>query len=528
MTVAAPPPTRGFFIFLLLTAVLCGGLVMVIEVLGSRVIGPFFGVSLFVWTSLISVTLIALAFGYAVGGWLADRRDRPGWLYAIIALAGVATLLVPVLRGAVLDLTVPLGLRAGSFAATLLLFGPALALLGMVSPYLVKLARRESASLGFTVGGFYALSTLGSVAGTVLTGFVLIALLGVDRIFQLTGTLLLLLAVSYFVLFARRPAAVVLLLFALPGWFATHSAVDRVLANGTRVTELETRDSNYGRLQVLDYSGGSVRNRELSIDGLIQGGIDQISGLSVYEYPYFLQFVPTALQPSGRRALVIGLGAGMVPDWYVQRGVIVDVVDIDPDVVELAQRYFGFRTNGSIYVEDARTFLSRPGANYDYILLDVFSGDVTPGHLLSHEAVTLLAARLTDGGVLAMNLIGSIGSDNFMTASVVATFRETFDTVEIMPTFDPARGAGEGNLIVTAYQGPRRQVVPQVLSSVHPLASEAVARHLGRRYAFPQGTPAIVLTDDYNPIDVFDAPLRERVRRSILANTESDLLGGNG
>ncbi len=153
----ATRPTRAFLGFLLLTAVLCGGLVMVIEVLGSRVIGPFFGVSLFVWTSLISVALIALALGYAVGGWLADRRDRPGWLYAIIALAGVATLLVPLARGAVLDLTVPLGLRTGSFTATLLLFGPALWLLGMVSPYLVKLARRESASLGFTVGGFYAL-----------------------------------------------------------------------------------------------------------------------------------------------------------------------------------------------------------------------------------------------------------------------------------------------------------------------------------------------------------------------------------
>ncbi len=524
----ALPPTRSFFAFLLLTAVLCGGLVMVIEVLGSRVIGPFFGVSLFVWTSLISVTLIALAFGYAIGGWLADRRDRPGWLYAIIALAGLATLLVPVLRGAVLELTVPLGLRAGSFAATLLLFGPALGLLGMVSPYLVKLARRESADLGFTVGGFYALSTLGSVAGTVLTGFVLIALLGVDRIFQLTGTLLLLLAASYFVLFARRPAAVALLLLAVPGWFGSHALVDRMMANGTRVTELETRDSHYGRVQVLDYTGVSVRSRELSIDGLIQGGIDLNSGLTIYEYPYFLQFVPTALQPAGKRALVIGLGAGMVPGWYVQRGVTVDVVDIDPDVVDMARHYFGFRTNGVIHVEDARTYLARPGVPYDYILLDVFSGDVTPGHLLSREAVALLAGRLAEGGVLAMNLIGSIGRDNYMTASVVETFRTAFDTVEVVPTFDPARNNGEGNLIVTAYQGPRREVTPRVLSTVHPMAAEAVSRNLVRRVTFPPETPAMVLTDNYNPIDVFDAPLRERVRRSILANTEPELLGGSG
>jgi spermidine synthase len=462
--------------------------------------------------------------GYAVGGWLADRRDRPGWLYAIIALAGIATLLVPVARGAVLELTVPLGLRAGSFTATLLLFGPALWLLGMVSPYLVKLARRETASLGFTVGGFYALSTLGSVAGTVLTGFVLIGMLGVDRIFQLAGTLLLLLSAGYFVFFARRPAAAALLLLAVPGWFGSEVLVDRVMANGTRVTEIETRDSHYGRLQITE-----SRTRELSIDGLIQGGMDLANGLPVYEYPYFLQFVPTALQPDGERALVIGLGVGMVPGWYVQRGMTVDVVDIDPDVVELARRYFGFTTNGRVAVEDARTFLAAPGPSYDYILLDVFSGDVTPGHLLSREAVALVAGRLAEGGVLAMNLIGSLGTDNFMTASVVATLRTAFDTVELMPTFDPSRNAtGEGNLIVVAYQGPHRAVTPRVLSPVHRLAADQVRANLGRRYRFAPGTPSIVLTDDYNPIDVYDAPLRERVRRSIIATTEPELLGAGG
>ncbi|MDX1594711.1 MAG: fused MFS/spermidine synthase [Gammaproteobacteria bacterium] len=521
-------PTRGFLGYLLLTAVICGGLVMVIEVLGSRVIGPFFGVSLFVWTSLISVALIALALGYAVGGWIADRRDRPAWLYTIIALAGLATLLVPLLRGPVLDLTVPLGLRAGSFTATLLLFGPALWLLGMVSPYLVKLARRESATLGFTVGGFYALSTLGSVLGTVLTGFVLIALLGVDRIFQLAGTLLLLLSAGYFVLFARRPAAAALLLFALPGWFAGDARVDRVMANGTRVVEVETRDSHYGLLQVIDYIGGGVHSRELAIDGLVQGGIDLNNGLAVYEYSYFLQFLPVALHPGGTRALVIGLGAGMAPRWYVARGITVDVVDIDPDVVDLARRHLDFTTNGRVAIEDARTFLARPGPRYDYILLDVFSGDVTPGHLLSREAVTLVAGRLDDGGVLALNLIGNLGEGRFMTASVVETLRTAFDTVEVTPTFDPGIYPSEGNLIITAYQGPRREVTPRILSPVHPLAIDRVRRNLARRYTFPPGTPAIVLTDDYNPIDVFDAPLRERVRRSIIATTEPELLGAGG
>ncbi|HEY5720186.1 MAG TPA: fused MFS/spermidine synthase, partial [Gammaproteobacteria bacterium] len=341
------------------------------------------------------------------------------------------------------------------------------------------------------------------------------------------GTLLLLLSAGYFVFFARRPAAAALLLLAVPGWFGSETLVDRVMANGTRVTEIETRDSHYGQLQVLDYAGGNVRNRELAIDGLIQGGIDLNNGLAVYEYPYFLQFLPVALQPAGRRALVIGLGAGMLPAWYADRGVTVDVVDIDPDVVDLARRHLGFRSNGTVHIEDARAFLARPGPRYDYLLLDVFSGDVTPGHLLSREAVALLADRLAPGGVLGINLIGSLGADRYMTASVLATLGTAFEQVVLTPTFDPARNpAGEGNLIVTAYQGPPRDYKPRVLTPVHPLAAAQVEANLGRRFGFPADTRAIVLSDDYNPIDVFDAPLRERVRRSILATTDWALLGG--
>jgi len=521
-------PQRTFLAFLLLTAVVCGALIMVIQVLGSRVIGPFFGVSLYVWTSLISVTMIALAVGYAVGGWLADRRDSPRWLYTIVASAGIATLLVPWLRGAVLELSIPLGLRAGSFVATLLLFGPSLMLLGMVSPYLVKLASRQTRGLGMTVGGFYAVSTLGSVIGTVLTGFVLIATLGVTQIFQLTGLLLIALAAAWFVLFARRPAALALLLLALPGWFVARPSVDTVQANGTRLTEVTTVDSHYGRLSVVDYRFGEKQTRELIIDGLVQGGVDVASGQSVYEYPYFLEFLPVAYHPAGRTALVIGLGAGVVPRWYSARGVRTDVVDIDPEVVALARKHFGFTIEGTVYVEDARAFLAGTRQRYDYLIADVFNGDVTPGHLLSREAVALLAARITDDGIVAMNLIGSLGADSYMTASVVRTLGTAFEQVEIHPTFDPSRGNGEGNLVILAYQGTAREVQPAALTAIHPLAFDNVVAHLGQRFRFPEGTPALVLSDDFNPIDVYDASLRERVRRSILATTNWALLGGRG
>ncbi len=187
--------SKGFIAYLIVTAALCGALVMVIEVLGSRVIGPFFGVSLFVWTSLITVTMVALAAGYAIGGHWSDRKSSPDWLYGIIMLSGVLVILTPALKGTILQLCLPMGLRWGSLTSAFLLFGPGLFLLGCVSPYVVKIAAREMHNIGRTVGSFYAISTVGSVVGTMLTGFVLIAYLGINQIFLLTGSLLILLGV---------------------------------------------------------------------------------------------------------------------------------------------------------------------------------------------------------------------------------------------------------------------------------------------------------------------------------------------
>lgn len=507
--------------FLLFTAAACGALVMVVEVLGSRVIGPFFGVSLFVWTALISVALLALALGYALGGQLADRHPRPAPLYALIAAAGVAVALVPLLKAPVLQATLPLGLRWGALASALLLFGPGLVLLGCVSPFVVRLAAQEWGRLGRTVGVFTAVSTAGSLLGTVATGFFLIAWVGVARAFVVAGALLVTLGASYFVLFARRRAALpapLLVLALLPG--GELPAV--TMADGTRASVVHSQDSAYGTIRVVDYRFGDVHHREMIIDGLVQGGIDLASRRSVYEYPYLLQWLPLALRPDARSGLVIGLGAGVVPTALQALGVATDVVDIDPAVVDVARRWFGFDPRGEVHVDDARYFLARAGRRYDIVVLDVFNGDTTPGHLLSVEALRLARSRLSDGGVLATNLVGGVGANATMTAAVVATLRAVFTTVEVHPVFEPRRADDAGNLVIVAHDGPVSALPPDLPGPVHPLAEPLLRRVWGRR---AEGLPAApVLTDDFNPLDVRDIAVKEAVRRRILQTTHPDIL----
>lgn len=519
-----PRSKRWFSYYLVATTILCGALVMVIEVLGSRVLGPFFGVSLFVWTSLITVTLVALAAGYAIGGRWCDRHDSPDALYLILLAAGFLVLLVPWLKPLVLKAALPLGLRWGALASALALFGPALFLLGCVSPYVIKLAAREMQHLGKTVGAYYAASTAGSVAGTIVTGFFLIPYFGVDRIFWLSGALLLATGAGYFALWRGKwfALAALLPLAALP----PNTLPQASMPGGTRVSVVHSRDSHYGNLRVVDYQHGAMHTRELLIDGMVQGGIDLANALSVYEYPYLLQSLPVAMNAQGRRCLVIGLGAGIIPRWYQARGIATDVVDIDSDVVALAQKYFGFDARTRVFVEDARAFLGRSGERYDYLILDVFNGDTTPGHLLSLEAMRLVKARLSERGVVAINLVGSLREHAAMTSAVINTVGAVFANVVIYPLFASSEGNAAGNLVLIAYDGEARAPDAGELErlAIHPMAESLVRNALRNPVQRHNATPGPILTDDFNPIDVRDLWLKEWVRKNILESTHLSIL----
>jgi spermidine synthase len=194
--------------------------------------------------------------------------------------------------------------------------------------------------------------------------------------------------------------------------------------------------------------------------------------------------------------------------------------------VDIAKEYFGWKPTGDVVVQDARYYLNTTDRRYDFIILDVFSGDITPHHLLSVEALELIRDRLTPQGVLAINLIGSIRQETYMTASVVKTLEAVFDQVGIYPTFNPQQSKeGLGNLAIMAYQGEEREMRAEHKRFVtHPRAARQVYANLGRRFRFPDDTPAMVLTDDYNPIDFYDGWLREKVRKSIIESTDWDIL----
>ena len=506
---------------LCVTACLTGAMVMVIEILGARIIGPFFGVSLYVWTALISVTLLALALGYAAGGWRADRQPSAALLYGLIGLAGCWLILLPGFKAPVLEAAMPAGLRLGCFFAASLLFGIPLFLLGCVSPFLLRLAALDLTRIGRTAGLLYAVSTAGSFVGAAGTGFYLLGSFGVIATLRLSGATLVLLACAYFI--RARPGKALLLAAGLvPLAWTPHAALEASTADGTRARIVWARDSFYGALKVVEYQGNGIRTRELTIDGLIQGGIDTQNGQSIYEYAYLLERLPLALRPDGGTALMIGLGTGVAARALAAHGLEVEVVEIDPQVHAAALQHFDFPPGIPVTIEDARTFLARGTKRYDYLLIDVFNGDTTPGYLLSREALRAAKARLSPGGVLAFNLMGSADPEEGMLPAVLATLAEQFRTVRVQPA-GAKTDAAWGNYVVLASDGAADYVRTPDLRQIHPLAAEAetllAAPALGIRH-----TKATPLTDDFNPLDLRDTRLKELVRRELLETTPASIL----
>jgi len=498
-----------------------GAVVLVLEILGTRVISPFFGSTLYVWSALIAVTLASLAAGYALGGDLADRYDARRCLCAALAFSGAWLLLVPLARGKVLLASVGLGVQAGALASAGVLFGAPLLCLGAVGPLCIRLRTTELSRVGREVGSLTAVSTVGSVLGALAAGFFLIPWLSVSRLLYSLGGALLVSSAACAWGDRRRAGAVLLLLAAAGGAGAVMDVRPRARAEGIL---REKAASFYGDLKVVDRP--SWGKRVLYIDGVANTVVDLDTLESTSDYVTAFELLPI-LRPGARKALLVGLGGGGIVErfhrWY---GISTDVVEIDPAIEPLARAWFGYRPTGGLFVEDGRAFLARPGDRYDFIVLDAFNGDQHPSHLFTREAFELMRGRLGPDGVLGINVIGyAYGPKARLRRSIARTLREVFPHVR---GFVASRGLPAGALKTPQWWDSTVNLT--FLASVSPMEPRRAipAKNL-RLAAFTRDLPDYVfdpvesggelITDDRNPIEALSAPAFLAMRKSILEDT---------
>lgn len=497
----------------LFTSVFAAGLtVLFVEIAGARFLAPHFGSSLYVWSALISVTLLSIAFGAWWGGRLADQAPGTGTLSILWFASAVFVGLVPILRQAVVPLTERFDLRIGVLITAMLLYFFPLALLSAIPPLAVKLADPSRERLGSTVGLLSALGTAGSFAGSMLTGFVLVPNFHLARLFHGFSVLLILFGVFC----AWRGGKRATLVIGALAWSAgvllfTGGAREGLVRLGNQVVTLVAqRNSLYGQLKVVEMG----RYRMLLMDGIMQGGVLWPEGRTLYPYASYMEILALASVPKAKRVLVVGLGAGILPTWFARNGYEVDVVEINPQMDQLARDWFGLKVPPvRVFIDDGRRFVRRTSdASYDLVLVDAFSGEEIPSHLLTEEAFADLRRILAPGGALLLNYVSYREPEKgTITATVARTVRTAFPSVEV---FAAGRPNTLNNLIVVARptEAPYAPVPPVETSGNENLTLDEVLRD---RLALPP--PATLrLVDDHAPVEWLERDIRFAWRREML------------
>ncbi len=427
-----------------------GTAAMSLEFSASRLLTPVFGSTIYTWGSLIGVILAGLTLGYFIGGKLADIKPSILKLSSIIFSAGLYIVLIPFMSTAVIEfannaLSSPQQSQYASLVATTALLITPTFLLGIVSPYAVKLATSTLSRLGNIAGNYYALSTIGSIIGTFLTVFVLIPSFEIRYIIFALGSILLIF--SSFIGLKRFPKALAIsvgVLLFLPTSSLVAGAVSHT---GTLVYEKETL---YSHLDVTD--SGNVRT--LYLNGLAHSAMykDDPNELVLTYTKYFkLGF---AFNDDVKNVLFVGGGGFSGPKSFLDTypDVNIDVVEIDPDVIDVARNYFYLSDSSrlEIFSEDARSFLSRTDKSYDLIVLDAFSKSYVPFHLMTLEYFDIVDQRLAPNGIVVSNLIGTLSGDSSdLWRAVYRTMSQVFPTLHLFATRDYDVGEAQ-NIIVVA------------------------------------------------------------------------------
>ncbi|MGE3466483.1 MAG: fused MFS/spermidine synthase [Pyrinomonadaceae bacterium] len=485
------------------TVFVCGALVMTFEIIGSRILSPFIGASTYIWTSLIGVILASLSLGYWLGGRAADRRPDVKYLAGILVVASglisLSALIKEILLSKIAGL--PAGLEIKALIAATLLFAPASVCLGFVTPFAVRLRMTAVETTGQTVGRLYALSTIGSIVGTFAAGFFLIPFVGSVRTLYLIAGTLLLLALTLVPLAITKPvvASVILLVLGIMA-----SEANSYLLRST--SDLHDIDTEYSRIQIFTTEEAATGRefRALATDPyFVQSAQYLDSDELVLKYAPFYHLI-RYFQPDLNDTLIIG-GAGYTfPMEYlrVYERARLDVVEIDPQMTEIARRFFRLKDDPRMNIihEDGRMFVNRAETGkYDAILMDAFGSLFSvPAHLMTIEAVSHMNRILKPDGVVVFNLGSAItGPGSHFLNAELATYKQVFPSVYVFKV----------NL---GYPDERLQNLMIVASkSSDPFARATsdprIASLLEHRYLNEIPLRKPIFTDDLAPVEYYNS-----------------------
>ncbi len=496
--------THGLSLIIVGLSAACG---LIVEIVAGRMIAPYLGMSLYTWTAIIAVVLAGFSLGHWLGGLLAERPRRQAlrgvaWSLLLAAVSTAATLVV--IR---LALPAIIAIDAGAVAtvlmATMVLFFLPSLFVGVPSPVLTKLAIEADVPTrtGRTIGAFYAVGAIGSIAGTLAAGFVFIAWLGTSATLIVVAVLYLVMALALFL----RSGGDGLRSLGLPLVFVLAAAI---LIGGVGQTIGAFRsacqvESSYYCIRVVDISAEAGEPAKVMILDHLGHGINLRDAPERLVSPYVELTDMLARLHTGRRsplrAFFVGGGAYTLPRaWLgVRPDAQITVAEIDPAVTRIAHNEMWLAPSErlkSVHL-DARVALVRESpARLDVIVGDAFHDIVVPPHLVTSEFFELVASRLRSDGIYVMNVVDS-GTAPRLALSILAAMAPHFEVTEIWQVSAP----GERATFVLA--GLSKATPQPALPS--QVAAGLVFERLGRQRLehLRARLEPIMLSDDYAPAD---------------------------
>jgi spermidine synthase len=493
--------------YLLFTVFVSGMTTLAAELAAGRLIGNVFGTSNIVWASIIGLILIYLTLGYFIGGKWADANPTPGAMYRVLAWGAFTLGLVPFIAGPVLRTAatafevLQVGILGASFIAVLILFSVPITLLGMISPFAIRLSVDDPAHAGEISGRIYAISTLGSFIGTFLPTLVFIPAIGTTKTFLLFSLVLLFVALAGLGIYSSRSA--MFKLFWMPVVLAVVAVIWSNQALKHNTGQIYETESAYNYIQVAQQNGYTILR-------LNEGqGVHSIYNPNTLQYngpwdqflvgPYFY----ANRKPSDiKRIAIVGLAAGTAARQMtaVYNNVPIDGFELDPKIVEVGKKYFDMNMpNLNIHIGDGRLGLEQSPYKYDIIAVDAYRPPYIPAHMTTQEFFEIVRSHLTDDGVLVINS-ASVPGDRRLIDGLATTMNTVFPSIY---TVDIPRSLNT-MIFATKQKTQPENFAINLLSlskdpDVHPLLLTTMQTAFANLKSDHERTT--VFTDDHAPIE---------------------------
>ena len=431
---------------------------MILELIASRLLSPYFGSSNLVWTSVIGIILLSNSIGNYIGGKIADKDSSKNNLKFILKISGIVILIIPFIAEFILlgiSLTIS-SIKIGAIVAAVLLFFIPSMLFGFFSPIIIKIKMNDLENAGATSGKIYAIATLGGLTGTFLGGFVLLPSFGSSQLLFILSAILFLLVLVVGKINIRKDLIFVIIAVVLSGTFFyifNHlNNLQGVEVLNKSYSAMVYYDTQYGKVCIYNTENGEDSFRTLLVDRGHESAtfIDENKCYDlVYEYTKYYDLMFESSKDI-KNTLMIGGAGYSYPKYYISNYLdkSMDVVEIDENITKIAKEYFyldklieDYDLNNNnrlgLIAEDGRTYLNKNSKKYDAILNDAFSGESPAETLTTIDAAQKIYNSLTENALYLSNVVSSIDGENskFIKAEV-NTLKHVFKNVYVVPCRD--------------------------------------------------------------------------------------------